>query len=88
MKTVSCFRDERSYGDCHGDHTPGMSADEFRCRSQLKWLKTTQSIPHFKHLYMELVSISLNLELLEVSSRANGFKTFIVSGGGVAIYTS
>ena len=62
----------------------GMSGDEFNEESA-KWLKTTQNT-HFKHLYMELV-YQPQLELLNYL-RANGFKTFIVSGGGVAFMRS
>ena len=62
----------------------GMSADEFNAESA-KWLKTTQNA-HFKHLYMELV-YQPQLELLKYL-RTNGFKTFIVSGGGVAFMRS
>jgi len=62
----------------------GMSADAFNAQSA-KWLKSTKN-PHFKHLYMELV-YQPQLELLHYL-RANGFKTFIVSGGGVAFMRS
>jgi len=62
----------------------GMTEDAFNAQSA-KWLKTTQN-PHFKHLYKELV-YQPQLELLNYL-RANGFKTFIVSGGGVAFMRS
>ena len=46
----------------------------------MTWLKTAQH-PRFKRLYTELIYQPM-LELLDYL-RANGFKTFIVSGGGV-----
>ncbi|MFA5955601.1 MAG: HAD family hydrolase [Hyphomicrobium sp.] len=57
----------------------GMSTDAFNALVD-GWLKTAKH-PRFKRLYTELVYQPM-LELLEYL-RANGFKTFIVSGGGV-----
>ncbi len=58
----------------------GMTAAEFD-QEVSTWLATTKQ-PKFKRLYTELV-YQPQLELLEYL-RANGFKTFIVSGGGMA----
>ncbi len=58
----------------------GMTAAEFD-QEVSTWLATTQQ-PKFKRLYTELV-YQPQLELLEYL-RASGFKTFIVSGGGMA----
>ena len=58
----------------------GMTAAEFD-REVSQWLATTKQ-PKFKRLYAELV-YQPQLELLTYL-RANGFKTFIVSGGGEA----
>jgi hypothetical protein len=57
----------------------GMTTEEF---SQIvtQWLATAQH-PRFKRPYTELVFQPM-LELLDYL-RANGFKTFIVSGGGI-----
>ncbi|MGB6192283.1 MAG: HAD family hydrolase, partial [Terracidiphilus sp.] len=57
----------------------GMSLDEFH-KIVLDWLATAQH-PRFKRPYTECVYQPM-LELLEYL-RANGFKTFIVSGGGI-----
>lgn len=57
----------------------GMTTDEFR-RLASDWTKTAQH-PRFKRPYIELVYQPM-LELMRYL-RANGFKTFIVSGGGV-----
>jgi phosphoglycolate phosphatase-like HAD superfamily hydrolase len=59
-------------------HT-GMTTDEFS-NIVAKWINTTRH-PRFNRLYTELVYQPM-LELLNFV-RANGFKTFIVSGGGV-----
>ncbi|HSF31351.1 MAG TPA: HAD family hydrolase, partial [Candidatus Tectomicrobia bacterium] len=59
-------------------HT-GMTTDEFS-RIVSDWIATAQH-PRFKRPYIELVYQPM-LELLAYL-RANGFKTFIVSGGGV-----
>ncbi|MDF0673681.1 MAG: HAD family hydrolase [Nitrospira sp.] len=57
----------------------GMTTDEFD-RIVKNWLATATH-PRFKHPYYEMVYQPM-LELLAYL-RANGFKTFIVSGGGV-----
>jgi phosphoserine phosphatase len=58
----------------------GMTAAEFE-NTVLDWLATTRQ-DRFKRLYTELI-YQPQLELLAYL-RANGFKTFIVSGGGIA----
>ena len=58
----------------------GMTAAEFE-QEVSNWLATTKQAK-FKRLYTELV-YQPQLELLAYL-RANGFKTFIVSGGGMA----
>jgi phosphoserine phosphatase len=58
----------------------GMSAAEFD-KEVSDWLAATKQ-PRFKRLYTELI-YQPQLELLDYL-RANGFKTFIVSGGGIA----
>ncbi len=58
----------------------GMTATEFSQEAGT-WLRTAQH-KKFKRLYTELV-YQPQLELLEYL-RTNGFKTFIVSGGGIA----
>jgi phosphoglycolate phosphatase-like HAD superfamily hydrolase len=58
----------------------GMSAAEFD-KDVSDWLATTKQAK-FKRLYTELI-YQPQLELLDYL-RANGFKTFIVSGGGIA----
>ncbi len=58
----------------------GMSADEFE-KTVTVWLATHKQ-PKFKRLYTESI-YQPQLELLTYL-RANGFKTFIVSGGGIA----
>jgi phosphoserine phosphatase len=57
----------------------GMTAAEFE-KDVSDWLATTKQ-PKFKRLYTELI-YQPQLELLDYL-RANGFKTFIVSGGGI-----
>jgi phosphoserine phosphatase len=57
----------------------GMSTAEFE-KIATDWFKTAKH-PRFKRLYTEL-GYQPMLELLEYM-RANGFKTYIVSGGGV-----
>jgi hypothetical protein len=57
----------------------GMTTDEFS-KIVTDWLATARD-PRFKRLHTELVYQPM-LELLAYL-RANGFKTFIVSGGGV-----
>ena len=58
----------------------GMTATEFE-QEVSRWLATTKQ-SKFDRLYTELV-YQPQLELLDYL-RANGFKTFIVSGGGIA----
>jgi len=57
----------------------GMTTDEFEAQAR-KWLATTRH-PQTDKLFTEMVFHPM-LELLAYL-RANGFKTFIVSGGGV-----
>lgn len=57
----------------------GMTVPEFE-RTVLDWLKTARH-PRFKRPYDELVYQPM-LEVMQYL-RANGFKTFIVSGGGI-----
>ncbi len=57
----------------------GMTVDEFQ-KIVTEWIETARD-PRFKRPYTELVYQPM-LELLAYL-RANGFKTFIVSGGGV-----
>jgi phosphoglycolate phosphatase-like HAD superfamily hydrolase len=57
----------------------GMTADEFR-QTVSDWLATARH-PRFKRPYTELTYAPMK-ELLAYL-RANGFKTFLVSGGGV-----
>ena len=57
----------------------GMTTDEFS-RSVLDWIATARH-PRFNRPYTELVFQPM-LELLAYL-RTNGFKTFVVSGGGV-----
>ncbi len=58
----------------------GMTATEF-AEEAGRWLRTTEH-PKFKRPYVECI-YQPQLELLAYL-RANGFKTFIVSGGGIA----
>jgi haloacid dehalogenase-like hydrolase len=57
----------------------GMTTDEFSA-AVTDWLKTSQH-PRFKRPYSDLIFQPM-LEVLDYL-RANGFKTYIVSGGGV-----
>jgi haloacid dehalogenase-like hydrolase len=57
----------------------GMSTEEFT-KTVLDWLGSARH-PRFNHAYTDLVYQPM-LELLTYL-RANGFKTFIVSGGGI-----
>ena len=59
-------------------HT-GMTVDEFH-KAVLDWLATARH-PRFKRPYTDLIYQPMH-ELLAYM-RANGFKTFIVSGGGI-----
>ncbi len=57
----------------------GMTTEEF-AKAVIEWLATARH-PRFKRPYTDMVYQPM-LELL-VYLRANGFKTFVVSGGGV-----
>ena len=57
----------------------GMTTDEFT-KIVTNWIATARH-PQFKRLYTELIYQPM-VELLAYL-RANGFKTFIVSGGGI-----
>jgi hypothetical protein len=58
---------------------PGMTANEFQ-KIVVDWIATARH-PRFKRLYTDLAYLPM-LELLAYL-RANAFKTFIVSGGGI-----
>ncbi len=58
----------------------GMTADEFE-KEATNWLASTKQ-PRFDRIYTELI-YQPQVELLEYL-RANDFKTFVVSGGGIA----
>ena len=58
-------------------HT-GMTVEEFQAMVQA-WIATAQD-PHFKHLYTDLVYQPM-IEVMQYL-RANGYKTYIVTGGG------
>ena len=79
MKTVGALGMKGLMEIIIATHT-GMTAAEFE-REATNWLATTKQ-SKFKRLYTELV-YQPQLELLAYL-RANSFKTFIVSGGGIA----
>ena len=79
MKTVGASGMQGLMEIVMASHT-GMTAPEFD-QEVSDWLATTKQ-PRFNRLYTELV-YQPQLELL-AHLRANGFKTFIVSGGGMA----
>ena len=79
MKTVGASGMEGLMAILLETHS-GMTAAEFE-REASTWLATTKQ-KKFDKLYTELV-YQPQLELLDYL-RANGFKTFIVSGGGMA----
>jgi phosphoglycolate phosphatase-like HAD superfamily hydrolase len=79
MKTVGASGMEGLMKIVMATHS-GMTAAEFE-QEVTTWLATTKQ-PKFKRLYTECV-YQPQLELLAYL-RANGFKTFIVSGGGIA----
>jgi phosphoglycolate phosphatase-like HAD superfamily hydrolase len=79
MKTVGASGMKGLMEIVIASHT-GMTAAEFE-QEVSTWLATTRQ-PKFKRLYTELI-YQPQLELLDYL-RANGFKTFIVSGGGIA----
>ena len=56
----------------------GMSVDEFKTEAK-KWLDTTRD-PRWKRPYTELTYVPM-IELLKYL-RANGYKTYVVTGGG------
>jgi hypothetical protein len=58
-------------------HT-GMTVEEFQ-KIARDWISTAQD-PHFKHLYTDLVYQPMT-EVMQYL-RANGYKTFFVTGGG------
>lgn len=70
---------EKAFVDMVAAMHVGMTTDEFE-DSVRDWLKTARH-PRFKRPYTDLVYQPM-LELLAYL-RANGFKTFIVSGGGI-----
>jgi hypothetical protein len=79
MKTVGASGMKGLMKIIIASHT-GMTAAEFE-QEVSTWLATTKQTK-FKRLYTEL-TYQPQLELLAYL-RANGFKTFIVSGGGIA----
>jgi hypothetical protein len=78
MKTLAASG-ERGLIDLGMATHSGMTAEEFQ-KIVTDWLATARD-PRFKRPYTELVYQPM-IELLAYL-RANGFKTFIVSGGGV-----
>ena len=78
MKALAGFS-ERSLLDLIMQTHAGMTTDEFS-KIVLDWLASARD-PRFQRPYTDLVYQPM-LELLSYL-RANGFKTFIVSGGGV-----
>jgi len=79
MKTLSAAGMKGVMEITMATHT-GMTSAEFSKQAG-NWLRTTKQ-PRFKHPYAECI-YQPQLELLAYL-RANGFKTFIVSGGGIA----
>ena len=78
MKTVAASGEKGVMEILMATHA-GMTANQFG-REVSDWLAANQQ-PRFKHLYTECI-YQPQLELLEYL-RANGFKNFIVSGGGI-----
>ena len=78
MKTLAETGEQGLFALLMATH-PGMTAIEFQ-KIVVDWMTTARD-PHFKRPYTELVYQPM-LELLAFL-RANGFKTFIVSGGGI-----
>ena len=78
MKAVAAMGEKGMLEIVAATHS-GMTTDQFN-DSVKQWLETAKH-PRFKVLYTDLVYQPM-LELLSYL-RANGFKTFIVSGGGV-----
>jgi len=78
MKTVAASGMKGIMEIAMATHT-GMTAEQYTRRAS-EWIETAKH-PKFKRLYTELV-YQPQLELLAYL-RDNGFKTFIVSGGGI-----
>ena len=78
MKTLAETGEQGLFALVMATH-PGMTAIEFQ-KIVVDWITTARD-PHFKRPYTELVYQPM-LELLAFL-RAKGFKTFIVSGGGI-----
>ena len=78
MKTLAASG-ERGIGELVMATHAGMTSEEF-AKIVTDWLATARD-PRFKRPYTELVYQPM-LELLAYL-RANGFKTFVVSGGGI-----
>src|SRR5262245_41899249 len=78
MKAVAAAGEKGLVAFVAATHS-GMSVDEFH-RIVLDWLDTARH-PRFKRPYTSLIYQPM-VELLAYL-RANGFKTFIVSGGGI-----
>ena len=78
MKAVAAMGEKGMLEIVAATHS-GMTTDQFNDTVK-QWLETAKH-PRFKVLYTDLVYQPM-LELLAYL-RANGFKTFIVSGGGV-----
>ena len=78
MKAVAAMGEKGMLEIVAATHS-GMTTVDFN-KSVKDWLETAKH-PRFKVLYTDLVYQPM-LELLDYL-RANGFKTFIVSGGGV-----
>jgi phosphoglycolate phosphatase-like HAD superfamily hydrolase len=78
MKTVAAAGKKGLLTAALATHT-GMTAEQFTRRATM-WIETARH-PRFKRLYTDLV-YQPQLELLTYL-RENGFKTFIVSAGGI-----
>jgi len=78
MKAVAAMGEKGMLEIVAATHS-GMTTTDFN-KSVKEWLETATH-PRFKRLYTDLVYQPM-LELLDYL-RANGFKTFIASGGGV-----
>jgi phosphoserine phosphatase len=78
MKALAAM-DHKAIGKVLAATNTGMSAAEYD-RAIRAWLATAKH-PRFGRLYTELTYVPM-VELLEYL-RANGFKTYIVSGGGI-----
>lgn len=78
LKALAAFGEKGVLAIIAATHA-GMSVDEFH-KVVLNWISTARH-PRFHRLYIELVYRPMQ-ELLAYL-RAHGFKTFIVSGGGI-----